>query len=111
MAAPPKTDPLLLCAPNLSKVTQLHVLRGHKGSIWNVAFSPDGSMIASVSNDYTVQLWLASVGMLVRAFEGHTDVVWGIAFSPDGRLLASGGRDKTIRVWEVSSGQLLHTLQ
>ncbi len=108
---PPTIDPRLITAQSAAKVTQLHVLRGHKGMIWHVTFNPDGGMVASVSNDHTVQVWLASVGMLARAFEGHTDVLWGAAFSPDGRWLASGGRDKTICLWEVASGQLVRTLQ
>jgi WD40 repeat protein len=71
---------------------------GHTDSVTSVAFSPDGSLIASGSEDSTIKLWRVSDGALVRTLTGHTIGVYSVAFSPDGSLLASGGRDRTIRV-------------
>jgi WD40 repeat protein len=84
---------------------------GHTWGVTSVAFSPDGSMIASGSGDKTIKLWRVSDGFLLRTLEGHTDSVSSVAFSPDGSMIASGSRDKTIKLWRVSDGELLRTLE
>jgi WD40 repeat protein/subtilase family serine protease len=83
---------------------------GHSGSVNSVAFSPDGSLIASGSWDLTIKLWRVSDGALVRTLTGHMGDVNSVAFSPDGSLLASGSWDRTIRLWRVSDGALVATL-
>ncbi len=80
---------------------RLRTLEGHTGWVLSVAFSPDGALLASGSNDNTVRLWRVSDGAQLRTLEGHTDEVRSVAFSPDGRLLASGSRDGTVRLWGV----------
>jgi WD40 repeat protein/subtilase family serine protease len=85
---------------------------GHAGDVTSVAFSPDGSLMASGGADRTIKLWRVSDGALVRTLTGHTGGVTSVAFSPDGRLLASGSGlgDRTIRLWRVSDGALVRTL-
>ena len=82
---------------------------GHTGYVSSVAFSPDGSLIASGSWDHTIKLWRVSDGALVATLTGHTWEVYSVAFSPDGSLIASGSEDATIRLWRVSDGALLRT--
>jgi len=82
---------------------------GHTGWVYSVAFSPDGSLLASGSDDRTIKLWRVSDGSLVRTLTGHTGGVTSVVFSPDGSLIASGSLDRTIRLWRVSDGALLQT--
>jgi len=89
----------------------LHIPEAHTAWVWSVAFSPDGSILASGSGDETVRLWRVSDGELLRTLKGHEAWVRSVAFSPDGSILASGSADYTIRLWRVSDGELLRTLK
>lgn len=76
-----------------------------------VAFSPDGTMLASGPGDDAVKLWRVSDGSPIRTLEAQPRGVASMAFSPDGTLLATGGADATVRLWRVSDGTLLRSLQ
>src|SRR6266702_2319742 len=80
-----------------------HTLRGHTEEIRQIAWSPDGRLLASGSNDQTVRLWDVATGRQIRALEGHTDDISGISFSADSRILASKSGDGTVRLWKVDT--------
>ena len=78
-------------------------LLGHpKTWVWSLAFSADGSTLASGGNG-TVVLWdWATRRPIGLPLTGHTGDVFSLAFSPDGRTLASSGRDRTVGLWDLA---------
>lgn len=74
---------------------------GHQGHVNCVAFSSDGSLLASGGADGTVRIWLVDEGTELARLEGHIKAVRAVAFGPDGGVLFSGGEDGVIRRWPV----------
>ncbi len=75
-----------------------------------IAFSPDGSLLATGDSRGDILLWQLTDYQPIATLTGHTDSVNQIAFSPDGNLLASGSNDATARLWDIRSSQCLKTL-
>jgi WD40 repeat protein/tRNA A-37 threonylcarbamoyl transferase component Bud32 len=111
-------------APAALEAEKTHTLRGHKDTIWSVAWSPDGAQLASGSYDGKIILWDTQTGAQTSAFEtlGRTPGgVWAalqtsaqgvrsVAWSPNGAMLASGSDDGIVTIWDVRSGEQLGTL-
>jgi WD40 repeat protein len=85
--------------------TRLRIVRAHDKAVRGVAFSPDGSRLASGGDDKMVRLWDPKTGKSVQNFSGHGGPVLGVAFSPDGQQLASASGDKTVKVRAVGDGR------
>jgi WD40 repeat protein len=82
----------------------------HPDAVTGVAFSPDGRLLASSSDDRTVKVWDAQAGKELLVLKGHTERVRCVCFSPDGTRLASGSRDGIVRIWNAKTGQELFSL-
>ncbi|PKK48172.1 hypothetical protein CI102_11244 [Trichoderma harzianum] len=76
----------------------------HPQPVWSLAFSPDGSYLASGYHDGAIWLWDAVTGAKQRMLEGHGSGVRSIDFSPKEELIASGSEDSTIRLWNSTTG-------
>jgi hypothetical protein len=85
--------------------SDLLTLRGHVGAVTGVAFSTDGTRIATSSGDQTAKIWDARTGQEMITLKGHAGEVRGVAFSPDGTRLASASSDGTVKIWDVKTGQ------
>jgi len=79
--------------------------KGHGRGVYSVAFSPDGTLLASASKDRTVRIWSITTGAEKHILRGHTDHVRSVAFPPgDNTTVVSASDDKTIRIWNVVEG-------
>lgn len=96
--------------PVIPVMEPLATLEGHTGRVLSVAFSPDGSLVASGSVDNTMRLWRTQPASLLRTMLGHPFPVLTLAFSPNGAQLASGSQDGLVRLWRVSDGAAIRTL-
>ena len=89
----------------------MKTLEGHSDAVRSVVFSPDGTRIASGSDDHTIHLWDVVSGVHLKTLEGHSNLVLSVVFSPDGTRIASGSGDHTIRLWDAASGTPLKILE
>jgi WD40 repeat protein len=82
---------------------------GHKPAVCSLAFSPDGTVLASGGQYQVVRLWDVKTGKQIRQWETQpTGVVLGVAFSPDGKTLASASATAAgTQLWDVATGKLL----
>ncbi|MEM8885747.1 MAG: protein kinase [Planctomycetota bacterium] len=77
----------------------LRQLRGHASKVYGLAFSPDGTRLASGSHDETIRIWDPNSGTSLLELTGHTNYVYDVEWSPDGKTLASASGDNTVRLW------------
>ena len=82
-------------------------LTGHTEAILSVAFSPDGTQLATGSGDTTVRIWDLNTETPQFTCQGHKNWVQIVSWSPDCQILASGSMDSTIRLWNPKDGSCL----
>lgn len=86
-------------------------LFGHSKETWTLAFSPDGTTLASGSDDHLVKIWDVSTKKLLQTLQQHDSLVTSVAFSPSGDLLATAGYDRKVILWDTHTYQPLHIMK
>ena len=86
------------------------IMDAHTDRITSVAFSSDGSILASCGYDQVIHLWSVHTGDLKDTLAGHRQKVHDLAFSPSGNTLVSASGDGTIRLWDVNTGKTVKTI-
>ncbi len=89
-----------MCIWDATTGASIRSITGHTFYVTTVAYSPDGTKIASGSAN-TVHIWDAATGTSMKTLTGHTGTVWSVAFSPDSSRIVSGSDDNPVRIWTV----------
>jgi WD40 repeat protein len=84
--------------------------RGHRENVEAIAFSPDGKILATGSEDRTIQLCDAETATVLHVLHDHIAGVRALAFSPDGKTLASGDASGVVKLWHVATAKPLFDL-
>ena len=90
---------------------ELLTLKGHASAVRSVSWSPDGTRLATGSEDGTAKVWDAAGGRELLTLKGHAGPVCSVSWSPDGTRLATGSEDGTAKVWDAAGGRELLTLK
>src|SRR5262249_30275367 len=81
-----------------------HTLGGHRGYVLDLAFSPDGRLLATAGERESAFVWERATGKRVAALpDGLPIGASALAFSRDGRFLATALPEGSIRLWEVAT--------
>jgi WD40 repeat protein len=97
LALSPRRAASVLKVYDVATGREIQHLKGHPQAVRNVAFSPDGSLLASLGDDGTVKLWHLGTGVMKRSWQARPH---GLAFSRDGKRLA----------WAVPQGAVVWNL-
>jgi WD40 repeat protein len=86
---------------------------GHTNSINSAKFSPNGKLIATISQDKTIRIWESKSGKLLKSLFGHKSSVKSICFSPDSKLIVSTSDFylPELFVWDLQKGILIKNLE
>jgi WD40 repeat protein len=106
MATSPESVSVPPASPRTSSPPRVRLLRsliGHADWVKSVAFSGEGTWLASGGLDGTVRVWRPDAGQEVWRGESHAGGVSGVTFSDDGGRLASVGQDRFLCLYDVAS--------
>ena len=86
---------------------RLRVLSGHADTLADVAYSPSGTSLATVSHDRLLKIWDPETGEERFSVVAHGNRIGSVDFSPDGRTIATAALHGAVKLWHAASGQPL----
>ena len=92
------------------KPRELKRLKGHRGLISRLVFTPDSKQLLSASRDQTARVWNVMTANVQVVLKGHGAPIYGLDVSSDGRLVATASEDRRIKIWSLQKGTLLENL-
>ena len=119
VAVPSPTSDLVAISPHIQARDQslkiwntvtgqpVATLAGHTGAVHDIAFSADGTRLATAGGDGTIRIWDPESGAHLLTLDGHIGAIVSVAFNPAGTQLATAGMDGTVRVWALDLDQLV----
>ena len=94
----------------VDRTLALDVAEAHSDTVFDVAFSRDGTLLASCAADKFAKVFDAATGELRNTFEGHTGHVLGVTWKADESQVATGGADNAIKIWNTSTSEQARTI-
>jgi WD40 repeat protein len=98
--------------------TRIRTLTGHTGTVWSLAFSPDGQTLASGgggessgSDDSFVRLWNVNTGSSLKTYNANTILVWSLEYSKDGDRLGCGTHEGNVITWNTATDAIVNNVQ
>ena len=96
-------------ADNSAVATPRMTLNGNSGTVWSVAFSPNGDTLAMAIEDGRVLLWDLKGQRIAGTLTGHRAAIWTVDFSKDGSRIVTASDDGDVRLWDAATGEPLAT--
>jgi len=87
----------------------IQTFEGHKSKVSAVAYSKDGNLAVTGSNDKTIKVWDLNTGECMQTMTGHRGQITCISFTPDEQHLITGSWDNTLKLWQLANGSCLRT--
>lgn len=110
--ASPTPRPTATQQPTAPPAIQTYVTHRGPANMYTVAWSQNGTWIASAGLGPTIEIWVASTGTdLLNPLNTGASVVYSVAWSPDNTRIVSGQKDGTIQIWDAASGNSLANWQ
>jgi len=78
-------------------------LMSHTAAVTSLAYSADGKILASSSDDGTIRLWDVHNQQCLAVLSGHSERITTITFSPNGAMLVSTSDDGAMQVWAIQT--------
>jgi WD40 repeat protein len=97
----------LLFRLGTANAVEVVVQSAHTAAITGLAYTKQGSLLISASDDGTTRIWDAKSGRLLRLIEAHAGGVSDLDVSFDDKYVVTAGKDGYAKIWSIESGRLI----